>query len=128
MKSLLTVFSIALVVVGGASTHMQQSLGKDIREVVLDSGPPSNACDMPDSTRAFQFRWGGGTSVVPQTTTTTGSVMAVGNSAWFQSPSITAGGGVVTSEGCVITSITTWDPQRQAWIVSSYRIPKPLVC
>ncbi len=128
MKSLLVVFSIALVVVGCASTHMKQYLGKDIREVVLDSRAPINAFDLPDSTRVFQFRWDGGTYGVPQTTMTTGSVMAVGNSVWFQSQSITTGGGVVTSEGCVITYTTTWDPQRQAWIVSGYRIPKQLVC
>jgi hypothetical protein len=127
-QSLGGVFALALVVVGCASTHMRQYLGKDIREVVLDSGPPINIFDMPDSTRAFQFRWGGGTYIVPQTTTTTGAVMAVGNSAWFQNQSITTGGGVVTSEGCVITYLTTWDPQRQAWIGSRYRIPKQLVC
>jgi hypothetical protein len=128
MKRLAVVVLVAVAAIGCASTHMKQYLGKDIREVVLDSGPPINAFDMSDGTRAFQFRWGGGTYVIPQTTTTTGSVTAVGNSAWFQSQSIATGGGVVTSEGCVITYLARWDQQRQSWIVSNYRYPKGLVC
>ena len=125
----LTVLALAAVaILGCASTHMKQYLGKDIREVVIDSGPPINAFDMGDGTRAFQFKWGGGTYVVPQSTTTTGSVTAVGNSAWYQSHSISTGGGVVTSEGCVITYFATWHQQKDSWIVSNYRVPKQLVC
>ena len=111
-----------------ASSHMKQYVGRDIREVMLDSGPPINAFDMPDGTRAFQFRWGGGTYSVPQTTSTTGSVTAIGHSAWFQSQSITSGGGTVTSEGCVITYFANWNAQSNGWIVVSYRVPKQLVC
>jgi hypothetical protein len=110
------------------STHMKQYVGKDIREVVLDSGPPINVFDLGDGTRAFQFRWGGGSYVVPQTTTTIGSVTAVGNNAWYQQNSITSGGGVITSEGCVISYITTWSDERKGWVVSSYRYPDQLVC
>jgi hypothetical protein len=128
MKLLIAVAAVALAALGCASTHMQQYVGKDIREVMLDNGPPMNAFDMGDGTRAFQFRWGGGTFAVPQSSTTTGSVTAVGNSAWFQRQSISTGGGVVTSEGCVITYLARWEQQRQAWIVSNYRIPKQLVC
>ena len=50
---------------GCASTHMQQYLGKDIREVVMDSGPPENVLDLGDGRRAFQFYWGGGSFLVP---------------------------------------------------------------
>jgi hypothetical protein len=107
---------------------MKQYVGRDIREVMLDSGPPISAFDMPDGTRAFQFRWGGGTYVVPQTTNMTGSVTSVGNSAWFQSQSISSGGGVVSSEGCVITYFARWNDERKGWTVVSYRVPKQLVC
>ena len=107
---------------------MKQYMGKDIREVVLDSGPPMNAMDMGDGTRAFQFRWGGGPVVIPQTTTTTGSVTSVGNASWFNARSITSPGGVVTTEGCIITYLSKWDASRDTWIVSGYRYPKGLFC
>jgi hypothetical protein len=113
---------------GCASTHMNQYMGKDIREVILDSGPPINAMDMGDGTRAFQFRWGGGTFAMPQTTTTSGTATSVGSSTWFQGQTISSGGGIVTSEGCVITYITNWNGQLKTWVVSAYRIPRQLVC
>src|SRR5690554_4707351 len=59
----IALFSVFLL--GCVSTHMKQYLGKDIREVVLDSGPPVNAIDMEGGVRAFQFMWGGGTYRVP---------------------------------------------------------------
>ena len=107
---------------------MKQYVGKDIREVVLDSGPPVSAMDMGEGSRAFQFRWGGGTYVLPQTTTGTGTARTVGNTTWFEGRAITTPGGVVHSEGCVITYMTTWDAQRNAWVVTGYRVPKQLVC
>ena len=128
MKRASVVFLGIIALIACASTHMKQYVGKDIREVLLDSGPPNYAFDMPDGTRAFQFRWGGGTYVVPQSTTTTGTVTAVGDSAWYQSHSITTGGGVVTSEGCILTYITEWDEKRHGWIVIDYRYPKRLFC
>ena len=124
-----TIISIILIMlVGCVSTHMKQYMGKDIREVILDSGPPINAMDMGDGVRAFQFRWGGGTYSIPQTTTTSGTVTAYGNTAWLNSSSITSGGGTIYSEGCVITYLTAWNDARQTWVVSSYRYPKQLVC
>lgn len=126
-------FIVAVVVLvasvaGCASTHMKQYIGKDIREVVIDSGPPINAFDMGDGRRVFQFRWGGGTYTVPQTTTVTGSATAIGNSAWYSGTAITTGGGVVSSEGCILTYFASWDESKKAWIVVEYRVPKGLVC
>ena len=131
LKKKTMLFSIVVgiaLLTGCASTHMQQYVGKDIREVIIDSGPPVNALDLEGGRRAFQFRWGGGSFVVPSQTTTTGQVNVTGNTAWLQSRSITTGGGVVTSEGCIIAYITTFSETRQSWIVESYRIPKQLVC
>lgn len=122
------VAAILLFLTGCASTHMKQYMGRDIREVVIDSGPPIHAFDMGDSRRAFQFHWGGGTIVVPQTTTTTGSVTAIGNTAWFSSQAITSPGGVVQVPPCIITYLTRWNEASQAWTVVDYRYPKQLVC
>lgn len=127
MKYLVLIL-LSSVLASCASTHMKQYVGRDIRDVMLDSGPPFNAFDMPDGTRAFQFRWGGGTFVLPQTTSTTGTVTAVGNSAWFQGQSISSGGGAITSEGCIITYFGKWNEVNKGWTVVSYRYPKQLVC
>jgi len=120
--------ALALSLSGCASTHMKQYMGKDIREVVLDSGPPVNALDMGDGVRAFQFRWGGGAMVVPTTTRATASATSIGNQTWYQVEAITQPGGVVASEGCIITYLTAWNPEKTSWVVTGYRIPKELVC
>lgn len=117
-----------LLLTGCVSTHMKKYVERDIRDVVLDSGPPIHAFDMPDGQRAFQFYWGGGTVAMPQVTTSTGQATVVGNSAWFSGTAITSGGGVVTSQGCLITYLTTWDAGRQGWIVKGYRYPDRVFC
>ena len=101
---------------------------KDVREVIIENGPPIYAFDMGDGRRAFQFRWGGGSFVIPQRTTVTGSSTAVGGSGWYSGSAITSGGGVITSEGCVLTYFARWNEVKNAWIVTEYRVPKQLVC
>jgi hypothetical protein len=127
MLRIILIFSI-LLLTSCASTHMKQYVGKDIREVVLDSGPPFNVMDMGEGVRAFQFMWGGGSFIVPAQTTTSGSLTSSGNAAWYSSTSLSTGGGVVNSEGCIISYLTKWDEQRKSWVVYEYRIPKSLVC
>ena len=127
MRIILLLLTLILLQ-GCASTHMKQYLNKDIREVIIDSGPPINAFDMGDGRRAFQFRWGGGTYVVPQTTSISGTSTTIANSTWYSGSAITTGGGVVTSEGCIITYFALWDVEKNTWVISEYRVPKQLVC
>ncbi len=122
------VILVLSIAAGCASTHMNQYLGQDIQEVMIDSGAPINAFDMSDGRRAFQFRWGGGTFVTPQTTTITGNASAIGNTAWYEGTAITSGGNVITSEGCIITYLTRWSSDRNAWVVTENRFPKRLLC
>jgi len=119
---------ISILMAGCASTHMKQYMGKDIREVIIDNGPPFNAFDMGDGRRAFQFYWGGGTYTVPQTTTITGSTNTIGNSSWYSGTAITTGGGTVTSKGCILTYFAKWDEAKKAWVITEYRVPNQLVC
>ena len=51
MKYLLVVL-LSTFLRGCVTTHMKQYLDKDIRKVVLDSGPPVNAMDMGNSVRS----------------------------------------------------------------------------
>lgn len=118
----------ALLASGCVSTEMKSFVGKDIREVILVNGPPINAMDMGDGVRAFQFKWGGGSFTVPQTSRTSGNVTMIGNTAWLDSTTITTGGGTFRSDGCIISYLTKWDKAREGWIVTGYRYPKQLVC
>ncbi len=127
MRSVLMAIA-TLALTSCASTHMKQYMGKDIREVILDSGPPIGALDMADGARAFQFRWGGGAVAVPQTTTVAGSATNIGNTTWFQAQALTSPGGIFVSDGCVITYVATWNAEKGAWVVTDYRVPKQLVC
>jgi hypothetical protein len=119
---------LLLLLTGCVSTHMKQYIGKDIREVILDSGPPLNAMNMGSGVRAFQFTWGGGSYTMPSTTTTQGTVTTYGNSAWLSANSITTGGGTIHSEGCIISYLATWNSDRETWIVKDIRYPDRLVC
>lgn len=126
----ITFLILALVagIAGCASTFMEQYLNKDVREIAIDNGPPFNAFDMGDGRRVFQWRWGGGSIVVPQTTTVTGSATAIGNTTWYSGTAITSGGGVVNLEGCILSYFATWDSERELWVVTEYRVPRQLVC
>ncbi len=75
---------ITLVVASCASQIMGKYVGQDIREVAISYGPPSNAFDLGDGQRVFQ--WISITSITtPGREQTTGTVTAIGNTAWLHS-------------------------------------------
>ena len=111
-----------------ASKHMKQFIGRDVRYVVLEDGQPENVMDLPDGRRAFQFRWGGGTYVVPKTTDTQGQVQLVGNSAYYSERKLESGGFIVENPGCLLTYFARWDSTLGGWIVQEVSWPKKLVC
>ncbi|MFC7459476.1 hypothetical protein [Hydrogenophaga defluvii] len=121
-------FALLALLAGCVSTEMKGYMGKDIREVVLVNGPPINELDMGGGVRAFQFKWGGGTIVVPQTSRTTGQVNTYGNTAVVNATTTTTGGQVIHNEGCTISYLTKWSEERQGWVIFDYRYPKQLVC
>lgn len=120
--------ALVVLLIGCASTHMKRYMGKDVREIAIDNGPPINVFDFGDGRRVFQWRWGGGTFVVPGTTTVTGSTTAIGNTAWYSATALSTPSAVISSEGCILSYIARWDPARDAWIVTEYRVPRQLVC
>ena len=131
MKNLLQIAVTVTVVISGlacVSTHMKQYLGKDARYVAVDSGPPVNVFDMPDGRRAFQYYWGGGTYVVPETTTTDGQVQLVGDTAIYSEQRVKSGGFVVESKGCLITYFAEWNAEAAGWIVVDISYPRRLFC
>lgn len=123
------VFIATLIVflAGCASTEMKSYIGQDIREVILTNGQPIGAIDMGNGTRAFQFMWGGSTTITASSQSTT-NVNLIGNDAWFRKGEITSSGNALISNGCVVAYLTHWDEQQQSWIIYDYRIPKKIVC
>jgi hypothetical protein len=108
-----------------ASTIMKNYIGQPLQMPMLDYGPPLNAFDMPDGSRAFQWVLSS-TYTPPVTATNTGSAYAVANNVlWTQRTQIT-GGQPITSE-CAYTLFAGWDESRSAWIITGYRKPK-LLC
>ncbi len=118
------VAGVALLLAGCVSTHMQQYIGRDIREVIVDSGPPVNTLDMGGGRRAFQFYWGGGDIIVPASGSGTATV--IGNTVYASSVSYP--GGVVHSEGCLITYFARQAEGSDAWIVTEIAYPKRVFC
>ncbi|OYU72052.1 MAG: hypothetical protein CFE32_24880, partial [Alphaproteobacteria bacterium PA3] len=48
-----------------ASTEMKTFVGKPIEEAMFAYGRPENVMTLSDTSKAYQFRWGGGTTVLP---------------------------------------------------------------
>lgn len=118
------VFLILILQFGCASQIMKSYIGKDVREVVLDYGPPANALDMGTGQRAFQ--WARTQSfTTPATARTTGNINYYRNNAWYSSQTIVTGGNT-THATCLYTLMTTWDEQRKGWIVTDFRRPNIL--
>lgn len=120
--------ALLTLLLGCVSTHMKQFIGKDIRQVIVNSGMPVNEFDMGDGRRAYQFYWGGGTMTLPQTATQQGSVNVVGNTGYFNATTVTSPGGTFSSQGCLITYFARQNKETEAWIVESINYPQRLVC
>jgi hypothetical protein len=100
---------------------MQSYVGKDVREVVLDYGPPANAIDMGEGKRAFQWVKGRSYST-PVVATTNASVNKTKSFDWYTSNTIVSGGETVYSN-CIYTIMGEWDGGKKGWIVTGFRKP-----
>jgi hypothetical protein len=117
----LSILMLALLLGGCASQIMKSYVGKDVREVMLDYGPPANAFDMGDGRRAFQ--WVIGSSyTTPVTATTTGSVNTYGSTSWVNSNTTITGGQTINSE-CVYTLFGRWNEERNGWLITDFKKP-----
>ncbi len=123
-KYLLSKSTIAfmLAISACASTEMRTFVGKPIEEALFAYGKPEQVIDLGANSRAFQFRWGGGTAVIPATSTSTassfGSTVTVNTTA---TPAM-----LYESAGCLITFIT--EKRGNSYTITDYRIPKKLIC
>ena len=121
--ALLIFFTIGLA--GCASQTMQSYMGKDVREVMLDYGPPANAFDMGDGRRAFQ--WVIGSSyTMPTTAHTSGTVNTIASTTWVNSNTVITGGQTINSK-CVYTLFGRWNEPKQGWSLMEFKKPN-LMC
>lgn len=123
MRRLLGVLAGLALLTGcvSASGVMKGFVGQPIQKAMVKYGPPTNAFDMPDGTRAFQWVMTD-TYNAPAYATNTGSVQGYGNAAYWQQNTTIVGGGPVTSK-CPYTLYANWSDAGNAWMISSYEKP-----
>lgn len=113
---------VALALTGCASTAMKSHVGKSINEAFFSYGKPENVFDLPDGRRAFQFRWGGGSGIIPGQSNST----VMPNGAGYSVATTTMPATFYDNPGCLVTLIA--QPSGNDFVVQEYRIPKKLVC
>jgi hypothetical protein len=101
---------------------MKSMIGKPVQELVLEYGPPDQVVDMPDGSRAYQFKQGGGQVFMPGTAQTNfTSYGATATATTTATP-----GMAFNTDGCRLTFIARQEPG--GWFVRDIRVPKQLVC
>lgn len=112
------VLCLAIGLSACASATMRGYMGEPLQNAMLDYGPPANAFDMPDGSRAFQWVINT-TYVTPAYATQT--ITPIGRNMWMTNTRID-GGQAITS-GCVYTMLARWDEAQNTWVFYDFRRP-----
>ena len=121
---LLVVAALAMVLAGCATAQraMERYMGQPIQAAMINNGPPTNAFDMPDGQRAFQWvrdtQYQMPTQVQQQTNLD--AWPGLGSATWTTNTQIT--GGEAIQGRCLYTIIARWDDTQNAWLSTSYNI------
>lgn len=117
MLRLLTVM-LCLAAAGCVSSAVEPYEGKTFTDLRIDWGMPVSDFMAPDGRRIVQYRWGGGTAIVP------GSAVAttIGPTTVINATPAMA----VHSEGCLVSFIMK--PEGDEWRVTEARYPQRLSC
>jgi len=99
---------------------MESYVGKDVTEVVVQYGPPSNVFEMPDGRVAFQ--WSITTPIIMPTTTTVNAYGGYGYATGYS----TTTGGYVGDQNCVYTLFAQPNSQNSFTVVGFQ--PPNLMC
>lgn len=114
----LQALAVAVLVSGCTADTMQSYIGKDIREVELQYGPPSGQIDLAQGARAFQW-----TKVSFDTTPVTATTVTEKTRKGRKYTTTEYSGGDQSETRCVYTFMSAWDAARAAWIVTGIRQP-----
>ena len=118
---LLSVLALIGVMAGCASAVLESYVGKSITEAMLDYGQPTAAFDLPDGTRAFQWKVND-SGVIPISTTSNSQVYGA---AGWTNVTTTSTNYTPYSQECLYTLLAK--PQSRDWVVVGFRKPS-LVC
>lgn len=120
MKRLVFVACLS-VLAGCASQVMHGFVGKPVQTVMMQYGPPSNAFDLPDGMRAFQWEVTQA-GVTPTYIASTGVAAPAGNAAvWATRTRITGGQPIVSR--CLYTMTGRWSEQANTWMMTGFQKP-----
>ena len=115
-KLCVAIFSV-FILASCATEILKSYVGKDVREVMLEQGPPVNAFDMGDGRRAFQWATSENIFLPGQTTTSTSVV-----NGWITTNTSTTPSQNISYE-CIYTVFAKWDAAKKGWIVVGYQEP-----
>ena len=104
-----------------ASDIMMSYVAHDIRDVVVDYGPPRNAFDMGDGRRAFQWVISN-SRTTPTYASTSGSISGSSSYAWINTNTRITGGQTIISK-CIYTLFAEWNEHINGWWVVDFRSP-----
>ena len=125
MRSSILITAALAMLIGCASQIMGKYVGQDIREVAISYGPPSNAFDLGDGRRVFQ--WITETNLTaPGHSATTGTATVVGPTVWMNSQTQITPAQTISQQD-VCSYIAKWDQPTNSWLVTEVRIPRGLV-
>jgi hypothetical protein len=114
----LWIFALSVLLTGCATDKMRSFIGQDIRNVVLAYGPPTNQVDLGGNARAYQW------NKVSVSTTPVNAVSTTSKDKKGKKTTTTQyTGGDQSSETCIYTFITSFNPSLNAWIVTNIREP-----
>lgn len=118
------IFSMTLAALAGctASSAMKPYIGKDVSELSIDWGKPTNRFDLPDGRVAVQYMWGGGTFATPATMS--GTTTMIGNTIYTNAQAMPST--VIHSEGCLVTFMLRRN--GSSWTVDDIRYPSAAIC
>lgn len=125
MMKWIALTALALVTAGCASTAMKGFVGQSLQQAMVRYGPPSNAFDMGDGRRAFQWATDS-TITMPTTVQNSGTVIPIGNSATWTQHTTISGGQPITSH-CVYTFYGRWSETADTWMIEGFEKP-PYAC
>ncbi len=118
MRHVFAILASASLITGCTADTMRGYVGQDIRSVELANGPPSNAIDLGNGTRAFQW-----SRISTDTTPVSAYSTTEKDKKGRKTTQTQYTGGETTVTNCTYTFLTAWDPQRKGWIVTGIRQP-----
>jgi hypothetical protein len=118
MQRVMMVYILVTILTGCVSDTMRNFVGKDLRQVELNYGPPANEIDLGDGTHAFQW-----TKISVDTTPMSAVTTTEKDRKGRKTTQTQFIGGEQSVTRCLYTFIAAWNPHANGWIVTGFRQP-----